>query len=168
MIPQNKTKNIIAKIVITSRIFVLSCIKNFIAFKTLSFIPLTTYVGKTRISQDFSRYGWSYLGWSRIEIEMSSEVSTRMTTFWPLLVVGIRRDRYSRITLMKKTSIKTNYRSMNKSLPLFWNMPFFILFTICLYWLHFQSKKKTKNSKSRSYQKVYVALSDPGYMKFQH
>ena len=49
--------------------------------KTLSFIPLTTSFGKTGIPQDFSRFGWSYLGWSRIEIEMSSEVSTRLTTF---------------------------------------------------------------------------------------
>ena len=45
-------------------------------------------------------FGWSYRGWPRIEIEMTSEVSTSLTTFWPLLVVGIRRDQYSRITLI--------------------------------------------------------------------
>ena len=59
-----------------------------------------TYCVETGISRDFTRFGWSNLGWPRIEIEMSSEVSTSLTTFWPLLVVGICQNWYSRITLV--------------------------------------------------------------------
>ena len=37
--------------------------------------------------RDFSILGSSYLGWAIVEVEMHSEVSTRTTTFRPLLVV---------------------------------------------------------------------------------
>ena len=49
--------------------------------------------------RDFSILGWSYLGWAIIEVEMHSEVSTRTTTFRPLLVVNNHRYKKYRITL---------------------------------------------------------------------
>ena len=68
-------------------------------FMCLKFMTISTRQGHitelifpNRISRDFSRLGWSYLGWPRIEIEMSSEVSTDgwIEQVWLLLTLVSR------------------------------------------------------------------------------